>query len=341
MSPTRIVLAIVAAAVLGAGAVYLARPDQAPEGLVSANGQIEARTIDVAAQLGGRVAAIAVEEGDIVAPGDVLVTIDTAALVAQKARADAGVAAAESAVAAAEAGVAQAEAQLRLQELELSRAETLSERQVVPQETLDARRTAVAVARAELEAARARVVSQQRAVEAERAAAEEIATRIEDGVLTAPRLARVLYRLAEPGEVVPEGRPVVTLVAVADLYMDVFLPATAAPLVRIGDEARVVLDVMPEVPIPARVTFVSPQAQFTPRQVETREERDSLMFRVRVAIPEPLARARIEMVKTGVRGVAWLRLWRNGEVAPDWPAELRPPEAVIEELRAADGAGGG
>lgn len=336
MSLLRIALILLAAVALGAGALFFARPEPPPDGLVSANGQIEARTIDIAAQLGGRVAAIAVEEGDIVQPGDRLVTIDTDTLAAQKARAEAGLAAAESAVAAARAGVAQARARLHLAELELSRAEALSQREVVPRERLDTRRTQVQVARAELEAARATVVSRERAVEAERAAVDEIATRIEDGVLTAPRLARVLYRLAEPGEVVARGQPVVTLVSVAQLHMDVFLPATAAPLVRIGDEARIVLDVMPDVAIPARVTFVSPQAQFTPRQVETREERDNLMFRTRVAIPEALARARIEMVKTGVRGVAWLRLWRNGEAAPDWPEALRPPEAVRRELGAAE-----
>jgi HlyD family secretion protein len=340
MSPIRILILLAVALALGGGVLWLSREPAAPAGLVSANGQIEARVIDIAADVGGRVAEIAVEEGDLVEPGDLLARIDTDVLAAQKLRAEAAVAAAESAAAAARAAVAQAEARLQLLRRELDRAETLSEREVISEDVLDTRRTDVRLAEAELEVARANLSAQERAVEAERATVAEIETRIADGALHAPRFARVLYRLAEPGEVVAQGRPVVTLVSVAELYMDVFLPGTDAPLVRIGDEARIVIDVMPDIAIPARVTFISPQAQFTPRQVETREERDSLMFRVRVAIPEPLARARIEMVKTGVRGVAWLRLARPGAAPPDWPAELVPPESLREMLSAAEAAEG-
>jgi HlyD family secretion protein len=337
MSLLRILAGLAAAALIGGGLLWFARPEPVPAGLVSANGQIEARSIDIAAQLAGRVAEIAVEEGDLVAEGDLLARIDTDTLKAQKARAEAAVAAAESAVAAAHAAVLQAEARLGLLRLELDRAERLGASAVIAQEVLDTRRAEARMAEAELEAARATERAQERAVEAERAVVDEIVARIADGVLTAPRRARVLYRLAEPGEVVTQGQTVIGLVSVTDLYMDVFLPATQAPFVQIGDEARIVVDVMPDVAIPARVTFVSPQAQFTPRAVETREERDSLMFRTRVAIPQALAQARIEMVKTGVRGVAWLRLRRPGVPVPDWPAELVPPEEVRAILEAAGG----
>ncbi len=337
MSLTRVAAIVVLAVLAGASALYLNQPDPLPEGIVSGNGSIEARSIDMAAQIGGRVAEVSVAEGDLVESGQPLAVIDVATLTAQLARAEAAIAAAESAAAAARAGVTQAEAQKRLADTELERARALADRAVVADEQFDIRRTEADVAQAALDAARATLLSQQRAIDAERAAAEEIRTRIADATLAAPRLSRVLYRLAEPGEIVSAGQPIITLVSVADLYMDVFLPATQAPLVRIGDSARIKLDVMPDVAIPARVTFVSPQAQFTPRQVETREERDSLMFRVRVEIPEPLARARIDMVKTGVRGEAWLRLWSPDDTAPDWPADLQVPDAILHE--AEDGQG--
>ncbi len=110
-----------------------------------------------------------------------------------------------------------------------------------------------------------------------------------------------------------------TLVSLGDVYMEFFLPASAAPRVRLGDEARIVVDVMPDVAIPALVSFVAPQAQFTPKQVETIEERESLMFRIRVRIPQELVAERLAQVKTGVRGVAWVRLAGPDGSVPDWP----------------------
>jgi HlyD family secretion protein len=82
---------------------------------------------------------------------------------------------------------------------------------------------------------------------------------------------------------------------------------------------------LPDYAIPAVVTFVSPEAQFTPKQVETLDEREKLVFRVRVRVPPELVANRIEHVKTGLRGVAIVRL--DSEAA--WPEALNrriPPE---------------
>ena len=117
-----------------------------------------------------------------------------------------------------------------------------------------------------------------------------------------------MYRLAEPGEVVPAGGPILTLLSLENVYMEIFLPATEAGFLALGAEARIVLDVLPDYAIPAVVSFVSPEAQFTPKQVETLSEREKLVFRVKVTIPVELVAKRIEHVKTGVRGVAYIRL---------------------------------
>ena len=107
--------------------------------------------------------------------------------------------------------------------------------------------------------------------------------------------------------------------------MEVFLPAGQAGLLRIGAEARIVLDALPDYAIPAAVSFVSPEAQFTPKQVETMSEREQLVFRVRVRVPQELVQGRIEHVKTGLRGVAVIRV----DAGADWPEALNrriPPE---------------
>lgn len=273
-------------------------------------------------------------------PGDVLAVMDTTELQSQRLRAQAAVASAQAAVTVAQAGVTQAEATLALSQSELARAETLNERGVVSGEDLDIRRTETRLAEAGLVAAEASAVAQERAVDAETAALGEIDARIADSTLYATQAGRVLYRLAQPGEVLGSGGRVLTLVSLGDVYMEFFLPASAAPRVQLGDEARIVVDVMPDVSVPAIVSFVAPQAQFTPRQVETEEERESLMFRIRVRIPQELVAERLAQVKTGVRGVAWVRLAGTDGSVPDWPEGLTPPVATVLPAPQDDAAGG-
>jgi HlyD family secretion protein len=145
--------------------------------------------------------------------------------------------------------------------------------------------------------------------------------RIEDAVLKSPVKGRVLYRLAEPGEVVGLGGKVLTLINLNDVYMEIFLPAQEAARVKMGADARITLDVRPEYSAEAKVSYVSPEAQFTPKQVETRSERDKLMFRVKLKVPSEIVMPFIERIKTGVRGIGYVRL--DDTVA--WPAFLDRP----------------
>ncbi len=337
-----VLVVAVLAAFLGYAAwnVLLAPSDLPPEGFARGNGRIEADLVDVSTRLAGRVSEITVREGDLVQPGDVLAVMDTTELVAQKMRAEAAVASAEAAVAVAQAGVTEAEARLALSKSELARAETLSDRGVVAGEELDIRRTEAQLAEAGRTAAAAGVVAKKRAVDAETAALREIEARIADSTLYSSQVGRVLYRLAQPGEVLGAGGKVLTLVSLGDVYMEFFLPASAAPRVRLGDEARIVVDVMSDVAIPALVSFVAPQAQFTPKQVETIEERESLMFRIRVRIPQDLVVERLAQVKTGVRGLAWVRLAGPDGTVPDWPEGLTPPVATVLPAPQGGAAGG-
>src|SRR5262249_8125276 len=129
---------------------------------------------------------------------------------------------------------------------------------------------------------------------------------------------RVLYRLAEEGEVLGTGGKVLTLVNLGDVYMEIYLPAQDAVRVKIGADARIILDVAPEYAARAKVSFVAPEAQFTPKQVETRSERDKLMFRVKLTVPPERILKYIERIKTGIRGVGYVRL----DDAVAWPERL-------------------
>jgi HlyD family secretion protein len=144
-----------------------------------------------------------------------------------------------------------------------------------------------------------------------------IQTRINDATLVSPITGRVLYRLAEPGEVLGPGGKALTIVNLQDVYMEIFLPAADASRLRIGSEARLTVDFEPGRSAMGYVSFVSPEAQFTPKQVETKSEREKLMFRVKIRVPKSLVAHYIQHIKTGVRGVGYVKVSDNA-TWPEW-----------------------
>ena len=292
-----------------------------PEGFAQGNGRLEATEVDVATKVPGRLLEVRVREGDRVAAGQVVAVLDTAALEAQRRQAEAEQRRAEQ---EREHGLAVGEqraSELDYARRELARLERLaSSGKFVAEDQLDQARTKVRTAEAALRAARIQVVATEAAIASAQASSERIAVDIADSSLRAPRGGRVLYRLAEPGEVLGSGGKVLTLLDLTDVYLVIFLPAPAAGRVALGGEARIVLDAAPEYVIPAIVSFVAPRAQFTPKQVETQSVREQLAFRVKVQIaPELLARYE-SLVKTGVPGVAYVRL----KLDTPWPTFLDP-----------------
>uniref|UniRef100_UPI0030F40A76 HlyD family secretion protein n=1 Tax=Paraglaciecola sp. TaxID=1920173 RepID=UPI0030F40A76 len=188
----------------------------------------------------------------------------------------------------------------------------------ISQEKVDQDRNAQQTAIAALSAAKIQVLQSEAAIEAAKARTERLDSNIADSSLTTPIRGRVLYRLTEPGEILAGGGKVLTVLELTDVYMTIYLPSGQAGQVRIGAEARLKLDALPDVVIPATVSFVAPEAQFTPKTVETRTEREKLMFRIKVRISPELLKKHIEKVKTGLPGVAFVKL--NDTV--EWPAEL-------------------
>jgi HlyD family secretion protein len=322
------------------------RRDNLPPGIASGNGRIEATEIDIAAKMPGRIQDILVREGDFVTAGQVLARMDTTQLEAQLRQAEAQWRRANISVDTAKSLVTQREAekksavavvdqrnvQLDAAERTLRRSEQLIRTNAVPQQRFDddraaadGARAAVAAAEAQRAAAeaaisstQAQVVDAEASVDAAKAAIESIKADINDSTLTAPLDGRVQFRVAQPGEVVAAGGRVLNLVDLSDVYMTFFLPTAQAGRVAIGSDVRIVLDALPQFVIPAKASFVASVAQFTPKTVETEDERQKLMFRIRAHISPDLLRRNIEQVKTGLPGRAFVRLDPNVE----WPARL-------------------
>ncbi|KSM49046.1 HlyD family secretion protein [Pseudomonas aeruginosa] len=341
--------ALVVAALLGVGVLVwqVSRPTGLGEGFASGNGRIEATEVDVAAKLPGRVAEIKVDEGDFVKAGEIVARMDTQVLEAQLAQAQAQVRQAENAKltatslvaqresekSTAQAVVAQRQAELTAAQKRFTRTEALVKRNALPQQQLDddratlqsaqaalsAARSQVISAQAAIEAGRSQVIEAQSAIEAAKASVARLQADIDDSLLKAPRNGRVQYRVAQPGEVLPAGGKLLNMVDLADVYMTFFLPSMQVGRVGLGQEVRLVIDAVPDYVIPAKVSYVASVAQFTPKTVETANEREKLMFRVKARLDPALLEKYITYVKTGVPGMAYLRL--DPEV--EWPANLQ------------------
>lgn len=313
-----IVVVTIAAVGIGIAFQYFKKPEL-PPGIVSGNGRIEAIEVDITAKFGGRLATVLVKEGDTVNVDQALAQIDTQELDAQLRRAEAEVRRAQQEKNFAIAVIAQRRSELSLARKDLERSRSLYENEGISLEQFQRDETAVQTANATLAAAQAQLSNAEAAIEAAIANAELFKVQIEDSVLKAPIAGRVLYRLAEPGEVLSAGGNVLTVLDPTDVYMTVFLPTQHAAKLAVGADARLILDGIPDTVIPAKVSFVAPRAQFTPKEVETRTEREKLMFRVKVNIEPEYLSNRAEFTKTGVPGVAYVRLDPN----VDWPAQLK------------------
>ena len=317
---------------------YFTRP-ALPPGFAGGNGRLEANQIFVSSKYPGRIREVLFDEGDTVEAGQVVARMDTSALEAQLREAEAQIVAAQDSrrVALAQVGVKQAEYDYARRQFNRSRG--LVSGGAVSEREAELDNATMLANRGQLISARAQAVQTLSTIDAARATADRLRAEIADAVLRAPLRARVETRLAEPGEVLPAGGRVLSLNDLSDVYMYVYLPESVTGKVPVGSEARIVLDAAPQYPIKAYVSYVSPMAQFTPKPVETAEERHNLTFRVKLQIPRERLRQYEPLVKTGLPGMGYVR-WDQKAA---WPEKLQakatPPANLWKPTGAAAGGG--
>jgi len=288
-------------------------------GFGSGNGRLEVQEIDVATKFPGRIAEVLVDEGDSVQVGQVVARMDTSSLNAQVREAEAQVQRAKQGKITAKAVIAQRRSETLLAERDLERARALYVNANISVKDYDRARSTMDTAKSAITQAEAQLAEAEAAIKASLAQSERIQADLKESVLTAPRSGRVQFRLAEPGEVLAAGGKVLTLIDPTDVYMTVFLPAAEAGKIALGAQARITLDAAPNLVIPSAVSFVADKAQFTPKEVETRTEREKLMFRIKVKIDPELVKGHEAQVKPGLPGVAYVQL----DSSVQWPPSLQ------------------
>lgn len=343
----KVLLAVLLAAAAGGGWwLYQQQESTAlPDFVFHSNGRLELNRLDVASLYPGRVERVLVAEGDAVKANEVLVELSSAQSSGQLAaaqaatlraaelvqRARAGVTQAQQAVARADAEIAAYRQQQKVAKLELDNAKQMRREDLVSASELakrqaDFERATASVkvaqaARAEAQAAvaqgQAAVAEAEAGVKQAQAQADTAASADADMAIRSPLAARVEYRLVEPGTVIGAGSRVISLLDPADVSMNVFLPNATVGGLRVGDEARLVLDGIDAV-FPAQVSFIASEAQFTPKAVETADEREKLVFRVKLKVPADVAQRYDRLLKGGMTGDGYVR--RDSSQA--WPLAL-------------------
>ena len=334
----RLILIVIAVVALGGGVtawLLLSKP-ALPKGFAGGNGRLEAQEIYVSTKYAGRIKEVLFDEGDTVEAGQVVARMDTEALEAQLREAEAQVRSAQDSRNVALSQVRVKQAAYDYAAKQYARSQELVGKGAVSQQEAEIDRARMLASRAELDGSKVVVTQTLSAIDAAKASADRLRVNISEAVLVSPIRARVETRLSEPGEVLPAGGRVFSLNDLSDVYMYVYLPESVTGKVPLGSEARIVLDAAPQYPITTFVSFVSPMAQFTPKTVETAEERHNLTFRVKLQLDKARLRQVEPLVKVGLPGMGYVRF----DTSAQWPDNLQS-KPVPANLWQSTGSSGG
>ena len=298
-------LALVVLTVGIAGFVYAQWQQHEEVGGYSSNGRLEARQSHVASRVAGLLSEVAVREGDHVTKRQALAVLDSRPLQAELARTVAAIQQARDQQALAQAQLAQRESECVYARSQYARIRSLVNKHNASIDQLDSTRMKAESCESAINAAKAAVAASASALKVAEAMRDRIQVDLDDATIVAPFSGLILYKLAEPGEMISPGGRLFTLVSDDDIYLTVFLPADIAGKLSVGDSAELLMDARTDIKVPAKVSFVAPEAQFTPKTVETSSERNKLVFRAKLNI-DPEFLLQNSWLKSGMPGMAFL-----------------------------------
>ncbi len=311
-----VAMAVVSAASAAVWVNY--RMTHTEQGIAQVNGRLEVERLEIATKFAGQIVDVAVQEGDSVKAGDVIARMDPRDYVAQLQGVQAMQLRADRAYQRASGENRVRNQYLRVAQLDLKNTEALHQQDLVSDAELEKRQAQRDGEVAGVSVASAAMGEAQAAHQEAEAGMKRLRQAIDDHTMRAPVNGRIEYRIVEPGAVIPAGGRVATLLNTDNVYMTVFLPTSQAGRVRVGDEARLVLDAAPDCVLPAKVIFVADEAQFTPKYVETANEREKMMYRVKLKVPPELTRRYYGLIKSGMTGNGYVRVAAN----EPWPDKL-------------------
>ncbi|OBY55309.1 HlyD family secretion protein [Aggregatibacter aphrophilus] len=275
-------------------------------GIAAVNGRLELKRLDVATLYPGRVEEILVQEGDEVKINQPLARLSSTISQTQVSGALAQKKRAEETVSRALAEIDARQQQAKVAKLELDNAFKLRRDNLISSTELERRQSAYNASLAAVNTTQAAKAEAEAAVAQAKAQLEKAQSQYEDMIIKAPKDGRLEYQIAEVGNVLGAGGKVVSVLDPTDTYINVFLTAQQMNQIKLGDDARIVIDGINAV-FPAKITFVANNAQFTPKSVETTEERAKLMFKVKLQIPVDIALKYKGLLKGGMTAIGYVK----------------------------------
>ena len=307
----KILMTLAIGLAVAAGVFFMLRPNPRLVDELKVSGTIEVTSVELSFKVGGRMSARLVDEGQMVTAGQLLARLEDDELKEERSARSADQRAARSMLADLQAGsrreeIRQAEAVLERMQADAGRQahdalrmERLYQREVIPLKELeavqagrDASAAAVREARERLKLLRSGprpdAVQERRArVEAADAGLSLAETRLSNSILNAPKAGLILAKHAEPGEMLAPGSPVVTLGMMDEVWLRAYIPESDLGRVMVGRKARISVDSWPDRSFEGRISFISPQAEFTPKNVQTEKERVKLVYRIKISLANP------------------------------------------------------
>ena len=275
-------------------------------GIAAVNGRLELKRLDVATLYPGRVEEILVQEGDEVKINQPLAPLSSTISQTQVSGALAQKKRAEETVSRALAEIDARQQQAKVAKLELDNAFKLRRDNLISSTELERRQAAYNASLAAVNTTQAAKAEAEAAVVQAQAQLEKAQSQYEDMIIKAPKDGRLEFQIAEVGNVLGAGGKVVSVLDPTDTYINVFLTAQQMNQIKLGDDARIVIDGINAV-FPAKITFVANNAQFTPKSVETTEERAKLMFKVKLQIPVDIALKYKGLLKGGMTAIGYVK----------------------------------
>jgi HlyD family secretion protein len=306
-----IIVVLIAAVISGALYYFFTQDKEVGNPVIKVSGNIETTEVDIGFKIAGRIVSISVQEGDWIEKGKILAKLDDEDLRQRLELAKATLRSAQARLKKllagarpeelreAEAILNQAQFDLENKQTQYERMKALFEKNVIPKENLDNAETGYKVAKASLQKAmenyrlvkegpRREDIEDAKAQVAQALASLKLAeTQIAYTIVQSPISGVVLVKSSEIGEVVNPGTSILTLADIENVWLKAYVPETELSKVKWGQEVMVTTDLRPKKIYRGKISFISSQAEFTPKQIQTEKERVTLVYRIKVDIPNP------------------------------------------------------
>lgn len=269
------------------GYIVITKTTKFPEGLIILSGRIEGRETNISPKIQGRIIKLYKDEGENVKPGEILCEIDSEQLIARYRNAVETAQAYYSAIAQARANLMKAQASYEKTKKDYERYSSLLKEELVSKSDFDRVKMQYESAQAEVQAALKFITQTEASYRAAEQRLKEAQADLNETKIYSPADGVILSRPVEVGEVVNPGTVLYVLVDLNKLYVKVYVPEPEIGKLKIGLPARVYIDAYPDKYFNGRVTKIYEQAEFTPKNVETKEERVKLVFGVEVSVENP------------------------------------------------------